>query len=79
MACLVKGVYLVERDRQEVRQGDQERAPAWWKAFNFKCIEFLKDEVDFSITLLQKGPRKLVENGLRNRTITHLHLTGVLG
>ncbi|XP_010682152.2 GDSL esterase/lipase At4g10955-like [Beta vulgaris subsp. vulgaris] len=49
MACLVKGVYLAERDRQEVRQGDQEKAPAWWKAFNFKCIKFLKDEVDSSI------------------------------
>ncbi|XP_048490074.1 GDSL esterase/lipase At4g10955-like [Beta vulgaris subsp. vulgaris] len=49
MACLVKGVYLAERDRQEVRQGNQETAPAWWKAFNFKCIKFLKDAVDSSI------------------------------
>ncbi|MFS7981678.1 hypothetical protein Hanom_Chr10g00953801 [Helianthus anomalus] len=33
-ACLVQGVYILERDRQENRQALEALAPPWWK-WNF--------------------------------------------
>lgn len=48
-ACLVQGVYVVERDRQQQRQGTQALAPPWWEFFQFKLLRHLKDDADFSI------------------------------
>lgn len=48
-ACLVQGVYILERDRQEKRQGDGALAPPWWKSFHFKIFRELVDAVDSSI------------------------------
>ncbi|KAL1191774.1 GDSL esterase/lipase [Cardamine amara subsp. amara] len=48
-ACLVQGIYIVERDRQLKREGSEALAPSWWGNFNFKLIRHLKDDADFSI------------------------------
>ncbi|CAB4280174.1 unnamed protein product [Prunus armeniaca] len=48
-ACLVQGVYVVERDRQEEREGSQALAPPWWEFFHFKLLRKLVDDVGFSI------------------------------
>ncbi|CAI9094327.1 OLC1v1030050C1 [Oldenlandia corymbosa var. corymbosa] len=47
-ASLVQGVYILERDRQEKRQGDTALAPPWWKFFNFQLCTPLIDEADSS-------------------------------
>ncbi|XP_010668097.1 GDSL esterase/lipase At4g10955-like [Beta vulgaris subsp. vulgaris] len=49
MACLIKGVYIAQIDRQENRREDKQIAPTWWEAFHFKCIKVLEDDVDSSI------------------------------
>lgn len=48
-ACLVQGVYILERDRQEHRKGPETLAPSWWEAFHFELTRTLVDDVDFSI------------------------------
>ncbi|KAL8521348.1 hypothetical protein ACS0TY_011756 [Phlomoides rotata] len=45
-ASLVQSVYILERDRQEKREGDQALAPPWWKAFNFQLYRLLIDDAD---------------------------------
>ncbi|PPD84678.1 hypothetical protein GOBAR_DD18366 [Gossypium barbadense] len=45
-ASLVQGTYILERDRQEKRQGSQALAPPWWEFFHFKLIRQLVDDVD---------------------------------
>ncbi|KAF3448718.1 hypothetical protein FNV43_RR09431 [Rhamnella rubrinervis] len=49
LASLVQGVYIVERDRQEKREGLEALAPRWWVSFNFKLLHNLIDDVDGSI------------------------------
>ncbi|MCL7045539.1 hypothetical protein MKW94_001701 [Papaver nudicaule] len=49
LASLVKGVYVLENDRQHKRQACQALAPAWWKSFNFQLSRVLTDESDSSI------------------------------
>ncbi|XP_021286838.1 GDSL esterase/lipase At4g10955-like [Herrania umbratica] len=48
-ASLVQGVYVLERDRQENRQGPQACALPWWESFNFQLNHLLIDDVDQSI------------------------------
>ncbi|XP_059662205.1 GDSL esterase/lipase At4g10955-like [Cornus florida] len=48
-ASLVQGVYILERDRQEKRQGPQALAPPWWEFFDFQLCRQLVDDADFSI------------------------------
>lgn len=48
-ACLVKGVYIVERDRQLKREGPKALAPPWWEFFHFELLRNLTDGTDFSI------------------------------
>lgn len=48
-ACLVQGVYILERDRQLQRHESQALAPPWWEFFRFKLLHQLKDDADFSI------------------------------
>ncbi|KAI3865456.1 hypothetical protein MKW98_025326 [Papaver atlanticum] len=48
-ACLVQAVYVLERDRQDSRQGSQALAPAWWEFFHFQLVRTLVDDVDSSI------------------------------
>lgn len=69
MACLVNGVYTLESDRKQNRQGDQALAPKWWKSFNFELTRVLVDEKDQSIfgaifksypNYLGQGPPKYV-------------------
>ncbi|XP_058100434.1 GDSL esterase/lipase At4g10955-like [Magnolia sinica] len=48
-ASLVQGVYVMERDRQQNRQGPEALAPAWWEFFHFHIIRKLVDDADFSI------------------------------
>ncbi|KAI5329195.1 hypothetical protein L3X38_028592 [Prunus dulcis] len=48
-ACLVQGVYVVERDRQEEREGPQALAPPWWEFFHFKLLRKLVDDDGSSI------------------------------
>ncbi|KAK6947922.1 Fungal lipase-like domain [Dillenia turbinata] len=45
-ASLVQGVYILERDCQERREGLQALAPIWWEFFNFQLHCVLKDEDD---------------------------------
>lgn len=48
-ASLVQSVYILERDRQEKREGSQALAPPWWKAFNFQLYRQLIDDADSCI------------------------------
>ncbi|GFZ16393.1 UDP-D-glucose/UDP-D-galactose 4-epimerase 5 [Actinidia rufa] len=48
-ACLVQGVYILERDRQDNRQGSQALAPSWWEFFQFRLHTRLVDDADHSI------------------------------
>lgn len=45
MACLVKGTYVMENDRNKCREyNDAELAPAWWQAFGFaRVFTFVND------------------------------------
>ncbi|XAR70996.1 hypothetical protein NMG60_11028065 [Bertholletia excelsa] len=45
-ACLVQGVYILERDRQENRQGPQALSPLWWEFFHFRLHTQLVDDAD---------------------------------
>lgn len=47
-ASLVQGVYTLERDRRQNRQGPQALAPPWWQSFNFRLMEVLVDNHDVS-------------------------------
>ncbi|MCL7022309.1 hypothetical protein MKW94_005689 [Papaver nudicaule] len=49
MASLVKGVYLLENDRQHKRQACQALAPSWWISFNFQLSRMLTDDTASSI------------------------------
>ncbi|XP_014507213.1 uncharacterized protein LOC106766933 isoform X2 [Vigna radiata var. radiata] len=48
-ASLVQGVYILERDRQEKREGSEALAPPWWKFFQFQLLRPLVDDVDSSL------------------------------
>ncbi|KAG8368988.1 hypothetical protein BUALT_Bualt15G0103500 [Buddleja alternifolia] len=48
-ACLVQGVYILERDRQEKRGNTQALAPPWWKSFHFHLYRLLIDDIDSCI------------------------------
>ncbi|XP_058100433.1 GDSL esterase/lipase At4g10955-like [Magnolia sinica] len=48
-ASLVQGVYVMERDRQQNRQGPEALAPTWWEFFHYHIIRKLVDDADFSI------------------------------
>lgn len=48
-ASLVQGVYILERDRQEKRQGSQALAPPWWEFFQFQIVRQLVDDADSCI------------------------------
>uniref|UniRef100_A0A5B6ZB96 Putative Lipase class 3-related protein n=1 Tax=Davidia involucrata TaxID=16924 RepID=A0A5B6ZB96_DAVIN len=48
-ASLVQGVYILERDRQQKRQGPQALSPPWWDFFHFQLIRVLVDDADLSI------------------------------
>ncbi|WZY77488.1 hypothetical protein YC2023_023872 [Brassica napus] len=43
-ASLVKGVYTLERDRQEKLIGSKSRAKPWWDFFHFTLLEILIDQ-----------------------------------
>ncbi|KAL0331082.1 UNVERIFIED_CONTAM: GDSL esterase/lipase [Sesamum angustifolium] len=45
-ASLVQGVYILERDRQEKREGNRALAPPWWEAFQFQLYRLLIDDAD---------------------------------
>ncbi|CAL0319414.1 unnamed protein product [Lupinus luteus] len=48
-ASLVRGVYILEKDRQGKRYGVNSLAPPWWLFFNFQLLHTLVDDVDSSI------------------------------
>ncbi|KAM0059878.1 putative fungal lipase-like domain, alpha/Beta hydrolase [Helianthus debilis subsp. tardiflorus] len=48
-ACMVQGVYIMQRDRQENRHGLAALAPPWWKFFSFDLHSQLIDDADSSI------------------------------
>ncbi|KAJ0589770.1 hypothetical protein HanIR_Chr04g0189941 [Helianthus annuus] len=48
-ACLVQGVYILERDHQENRQASEALAPPWWNFFQFDLHSQLKDDADSCI------------------------------
>ncbi|KAJ8554312.1 hypothetical protein K7X08_024990 [Anisodus acutangulus] len=43
-ASLVKGVSILERDRQQKRQGPNALAPPWWESFHFILDHILTDK-----------------------------------
>ncbi|XP_024170579.1 GDSL esterase/lipase At4g10955 isoform X1 [Rosa chinensis] len=43
-ASLVKGVKVLELDRQEKREGPEALAPPWWEFFHFKLLRPLVDD-----------------------------------
>lgn len=48
-ASLVQGVYVLEKDRQERREGPNALALPWWTFFHFQLLRTLLDDVDSSI------------------------------
>ncbi|KAK7406044.1 hypothetical protein VNO78_07660 [Psophocarpus tetragonolobus] len=48
-ASLVQGVYILEKDRQEGREGTNALALPWWSFFHFQLLHTLVDDVDSSI------------------------------
>ncbi|KAL4570659.1 hypothetical protein LXL04_026319 [Taraxacum kok-saghyz] len=48
-ASMVQGVYVMQRDRQENRQGSDSLAPPWWNFFHFELHSQLIDDADSSI------------------------------
>ncbi|XAR61341.1 hypothetical protein NMG60_11035018 [Bertholletia excelsa] len=42
-ACLVKGAYVLQRDKGKNRLGEQTLAPPWWESFGFQLFDTLKD------------------------------------
>ncbi|KAI3710693.1 hypothetical protein L2E82_40482 [Cichorium intybus] len=48
-ASMVQGVYVMQRDRQENRQGSAALAPPWWNFFDFDLHSQLIDDADSSI------------------------------
>ncbi|RYR58861.1 hypothetical protein Ahy_A05g024725 [Arachis hypogaea] len=48
-ASLVQGVYVLEKDRQDRREGTDALASPWWVFFNFQLLHKLVDDVDSSI------------------------------
>lgn len=48
-ACLVQGVYVLERDRQRKREAPNALASPWWEFFHFQLIRQLVDNADSSI------------------------------
>ncbi|XP_075518058.1 GDSL esterase/lipase At4g10955-like [Primulina tabacum] len=48
-ASLVQSVYILERDRQEKREGSLALAPPWWNAFHFQLYRPLVDDADSCI------------------------------
>lgn len=46
---MVQGVYILERDRQEKREGAEAFASPWWEFFHFQLMRRLIDDVDSSI------------------------------
>lgn len=47
-ASLIKGAYILERDRQKRRTEHEALAPPWWESFNFELVRALKDTKDGS-------------------------------
>ncbi|XP_071711048.1 GDSL esterase/lipase At4g10955-like [Rutidosis leptorrhynchoides] len=47
-ACLVQGVYVLERDRQRGTTGHEAHAPPWWEQFHFHLQHVLVDDSDLS-------------------------------
>ncbi|GAB4858463.1 hypothetical protein Ancab_009937 [Ancistrocladus abbreviatus] len=43
-ASLVQGAYILERDRQQNRQGSKALAPVWWDYFHFQLVQILQDK-----------------------------------
>ncbi|KAK2425856.1 hypothetical protein P8452_40626 [Trifolium repens] len=48
-SSLVKGVYVLEKDRQKQREGPDSLACRWWEFFHFQLLDTLIDDVDSSI------------------------------
>ncbi|XP_062146754.1 GDSL esterase/lipase At4g10955-like [Alnus glutinosa] len=49
-ASLVQGVYILEQDRQAIRQGRLHALdPRWWEFFHFELFHHLVDDADSSI------------------------------
>ncbi|CAJ1927196.1 unnamed protein product [Sphenostylis stenocarpa] len=48
-ASLVQGVYVLEKDRQQRREGPNALALPWWTFFHFQLLHTLVDDVDSSI------------------------------
>ncbi|CAH1415429.1 unnamed protein product [Lactuca virosa] len=48
-ASMVQGVYVMQRDLQENRQGSEALAPPWWNFFHFELHSHLIDDADSSI------------------------------
>ncbi|TVU38800.1 hypothetical protein EJB05_12190, partial [Eragrostis curvula] len=44
-ACIVRGVYIMEKERDKRRT--PRLAPAWWESFHFRCCEVLNDRKGF--------------------------------
>jgi len=63
-ASLIQAAYILERDRQENRQGPDALAPAWWEFFHFVLIRKLVDDADFSIfgAIFEFKPPASVQN-----------------
>ncbi|XP_028757755.1 GDSL esterase/lipase At4g10955-like isoform X2 [Neltuma alba] len=70
-ASLVQGVYILERDRQERREGPNALAPPWWDFFNFKLLRPLIDDADSSIfgAIYEFKPQSSQSNDLLRRRI----------
>ncbi|XP_039169098.1 GDSL esterase/lipase At4g10955-like [Eucalyptus grandis] len=77
IASLVKGAYVLERDRRGKREGSQALAPPWWETFGFQLKRILVDGADSSIFGAIFGLWLLQEfffGGLRSDAAAHFSL-----
>ncbi|XP_049396292.1 GDSL esterase/lipase At4g10955-like [Solanum stenotomum] len=71
-ASLVQSVYILERDRQQNRQGFNALAPPWWEFFHFHLIQVLADNEDqsyFGAIYEYKFPN----SNFHNKTMDDVH------
>ncbi|KAI3727735.1 hypothetical protein L6452_16355 [Arctium lappa] len=79
-ACMVQGVYIMQRDRQENRQGSEALAPPWWNFFDFELHSQLIDDADSSIfgAIYQFKPKPLPNHTLSTHS-TPSHIIAFRG
>ncbi|PWA52430.1 Lipase, class 3 [Artemisia annua] len=80
-ACMVQGVYIMQRDRQENRHGPEALAPPWWNFFNFEVQTLLIDDADSSIfgAIYRFKPNPSLDHNTLSTNSTPTHIIAFRG